>query len=291
MIATSGRLCGDLGWPKVLLNTGEALTSVRAATAPYFEDFEAYAVGDTTVTNFTEVSTSDWLIVSPGIAGKSYENGMSVTSTSSGVAVLRNASSAIDFPALSSSSFVMSTLFRIDSFTLTGTESANTATIGLFARSTDAMPASSAADRYQVSYFLDDDGVGHLTGRLWLREINVFFGDSLNELSAASLPIALGNTYQLTLLGTQSVGSVTLTATLTDMTTSSSISVSDTDGSNLVAGSQFGYFNHVRVVSVGTVGLNADFDNFSMLVPEPAGGMLLIIGVLAAMWRGQQFNR
>jgi hypothetical protein len=259
--------------------------TVKAATAPYFEDFEGYAVGDTAVTNFTEVSTSDWIIVSPGISGKSYENGMSVFSSGTGVAVQRNASSAIDFPALASSSFVMSTQFRIDSFTLSGTDPQNTGTIGLFARSADAAPASSGADRYQVSYFLDDDGLGHLTGRLWLREVNLFFGDSLNEVSAASLPITMGDTYQLTLAGSQSMSSVMFTATLTDLTTSSSISVSDTDSSNLVTGSQFGYFDHVRVLNGGTVGVNADFDIFSMLVPEPSASLLLLVSVLAAAWR------
>ncbi len=262
-----------------------------AAVAPYFENFEGYAVGDTAVTNFTELSTSAWIIVSPSIVGKGYENGMSVTSPGVGVATGQNASSAIAFPALASSSFSMSTLFRIDSLTLTGSDPQNAATVGLFARSVDALPASTNADRYQVSYFLDDDGLGHATGRLWLREQNLFFGDSLNELSVASLPIVFGDTYKMTLEGIQSGASVTLTATLTNTASTSSISVSDTDGSNLVTGSNFGYFNHVRVLAGGTVGLNADFDNFSMAVPEPStvGFLLIACGTTvaggASRWR------
>ena len=51
-----------------------------------------------------------------------------------------------------------------------------------------SMPASSGGDRYQVSYFLDDDDLGHPTGKLYLTEHNLFFGDSLNALSTGALP-------------------------------------------------------------------------------------------------------
>jgi hypothetical protein len=171
----------------------------------------------------------------------------------------------------------MSTLFRIDSFTLTGSNTTNTATIGFFARGADATPASSGSDRYQVSYYLDDDGSGHPTGRLWLREVNLSFGDSLDILSAAALPIAIGDTYRLTLWGADSGGSLALTAILADTTTGTSISVSKTDASNLLTGSNFGYFNHVRVQDAGTVSLDADFDNF-LMVPEPVSATLLLFG-------------
>jgi hypothetical protein len=46
------------------------------------------------------------------------------------------------------------------------------------------------------------------------------------------------------------------------MTTSTSISVSATDGANILSGSFFGYFNNVRVKDGGTVTLNADLDDF-----------------------------
>src|SRR4029079_9497641 len=138
-----------------------------------------------------------------------------------------------------------------------GSDSSNTATIGLYARSSSTIPASTGADRYQVSYFLDDDGSGHPTGRLYLTEINSSFGDSLNALSASSLPVTLGDLYQLSLTGTNSGGSLALTAILTDLTTSSSISVSKTDSSNLLTRESFGYFNAVRAKDGGTATLNA----------------------------------
>ena len=56
-----------------------------AATPPYLEDFESYAVGDTAVTNFTEVNTPVWTIVSPSISGKGYQDAISVSLGGSGV--------------------------------------------------------------------------------------------------------------------------------------------------------------------------------------------------------------
>jgi hypothetical protein len=261
-----------------------AAVAAWAATAPYSETFEAYAAGDTAVVNFTEVSTSAWVIASPSFSGKAYENSLSVFSSGVGVSVGSNSSSGINFPDLATSSFAMSTEFRIDSFTNTGSDANNTGTIGLFARGSDATPASSNSDRYHVSYFLDDDGLGHATGRLWLREVNLFFSDSLNEVSTSSLPITPGNIYRLTLNGTASGGSISLSATLTDTTAGTSISVSDTDSANLLTGSNFGYFNHVRVEDGGTVALNADFDNFSM-VPEPSAAILLLLAMSSAIYR------
>ena len=125
------------------------------------------------------------------------------------------------------------------------------------------MPASSGGDRYRVSYFLDDDDLGHPTGKLYLTEHNLFFGDSLNALSTATLPITVGDIYMFTLEGRIVGSSLVLRARLTDTTTSMSISVSATDTANILGGSFFGYFNNVRVKDGGTVTVNADFDDFS----------------------------
>jgi hypothetical protein len=250
-----------------------------AATPPYAEDFESYLVGNTAVANFTEVSTSAWTIVSPGILStRAYQDDISAVAPGTGAAAT-NSSAGISFPSLSSSSFTMATSFRIDTFTLTGSDVKNTGAISLFARGATDTPASSSTDRYQVYYFLDDDGLGagHTTGRLWLTELNLFNGDSLNELSASTLPVTPGNIYQFTLSGTASGGSLILSATLTDTTTSTSITVTDTDASNLLTGSNFGYFNGVYAEDGGSALLNADFDNFSML-PEPGACILLLLG-------------
>ncbi|MCC6124660.1 MAG: hypothetical protein IT426_06850 [Pirellulales bacterium] len=265
-----------------------ALPSVsQAATVPYSESFEGYAVGDTAVANFTEMSTSAWTIVSPGISGKSYENALSVFSPGIGVAAGQAASSAIEFPSLASSTFTLHTRFRLDSLTLTGSYPGNTATVGLIARSADATPASTSADRYQLSYFLDDDDAGHATGRLWLREDNLFFGSSFDAVSSSSLPVTIGDTYMLSLTGTQSGGSITLVGTLTNETASGSISVSATDSANLLAGSYFGYLDHAYVNAGGTTAVHVAFDDFAA-VPEPSIPMLLVAGFAAAsigVWR------
>ena len=115
----------------------------QAATVPYSESFDGYVTGDTAVTNFTEMDPSAWTISSPGISGKSYENAMSVFSPGTGFAAGQAASSTIDFPSLTGSTFTLTTHFRINSLTLTGSDPSNTATVGLTARCADATPASS----------------------------------------------------------------------------------------------------------------------------------------------------
>ena len=77
------------------------------------------------------------------------------------------------------------------------------------------------------------------------------------------MTIALGDIYTLSFEGRVVGGSLKLRVTLTDTTTSSAITVSGTDSSNILGGSFFGYFNNVRVEDGGTVALNADFDDFS----------------------------
>jgi len=243
--------------------------SARAATPPYVEDFDSYAVGDTPVANFTEADSATWTIVAPSFSGQAYQNEISVFSPGPGFAAGANSSAVVEFPRLATTSFYLVTSFVLDSLILEGDDLNNTATIGLVARAADSTPAFSGADRYEVSYFLDDDDLGHPTGRLYLTEHNLFFGDSLNELSAAALPVVTGHIYTLSLEGRVVGGSLKLKARLTDTTSSSAIMVSDTDSANILGGSFFGYFNHVRVEDGGTVAINADFDDFTVLRRAP----------------------
>jgi hypothetical protein len=233
-----------------------------AAPVPYFEDFDSYAVGDTPVTNFTEVDSTKWTIVAPSFSGQAYQNEISVFSPGPGFVAAENSSAVVNFPRLATTGFMITTSFVIDELILAGADPSNTANIGLVARAADSMPASSGGDRYQVIYFLDDDDLGHPTGKLYLTEHNLFFGDSLNALSTRTLPVVVGDLYDFTLEGRVSGGSLLLRARLTDTTTSTTISVSATDGANILSGSFFGYFNNVRVKDGGTVTLNADFDDF-----------------------------
>ena len=233
-----------------------------AATVPYFEDFDSYAVGDTPVANFTEVDSTTWTIVAPSFSGQAYQNEISVFSPGPGFVVGENSSAVVNFPRLATTGFLLSTSFVIDELILDGADPSNTANIGLVARSADSMPASSGGDRYQVSYFLDDDDLGHPTGKLYLTEHNLFFGDSLNALSTGTMPVVVGHLYSFALEGRISGTSLLLRARLTDETTSTRISVAATDSANILSGSFFGYFNNVRVKDGGTVTINADFDDF-----------------------------
>lgn len=259
---------------------GAFIATSRAATTPYSEGFESYATGDTPVTNFTEISTTDWTIVSPSFSGKAYQNAISVTVPPGSVAGTAS-SAAIDFPSLATSGFTISTSFRIDTLTATSVDPSGTAFIGLVARAADGIYAGSGADRYEVSYYLDGD-TGIPAGKLYLRETNLFFGDGLGGvLSAGTLAIVLGDIYSLTLTGTPSGGSLAVSATLTDTTSSSSITVAATDSANILTGSFFGYSDFVRVQTGGTTAINVDFDNFSASVPEPTTGVLFMFACAA----------
>jgi hypothetical protein len=263
---------------------GAFITTSGAATTPYFESFEGYALGDTAVTNFTELSTADWTIVSPSISGQGYQNAIGQTVSGPGFAAGQASSSAIDLPSLASSAFSTSTSFRIDSLTATSVDPSGFAYVGLAARATDNIYASTGADRYQVSYYLDGaTGFPSIpAGKLYLTEINSSFGDGLGgAISTGTLAIVLGDTYTLTLTGTPSGGSLDVSATLTDLNTSSSISLAATDSANILGGSFFGYMDSVRVQDGGTTAINVDFDNFSASVPEPATGVLFLFACAA----------
>jgi hypothetical protein len=52
----------------IIFALGSFVATGGAQTAPYFEDFESYIVGDTMVTNFTEESTLAWTIVAALVA-------------------------------------------------------------------------------------------------------------------------------------------------------------------------------------------------------------------------------
>ena len=259
---------------------GSFVATCGAATPPYSENFNAYLTGDTPVTNFTEVSTFDWTIVS-SFSGQAYQNVISVTAPGSGISVVTNSSAEIDFPSLATSAFIISTSFRIDTFTATSVHPNGHAFIGLVGRATSGTVASSSGDRYQVSYYLD--GVtGIPAGKLYLTESNLFFGDGLGgALSAGTLAIVLGDIYTLSLTGTPSGGSLAVSATLTNTTSSSSITVAATDSANILTGSFFGYLDSVRAQDGGTTAINVDFDDFSAAVPEPATAVLFMLGCAA----------
>jgi hypothetical protein len=254
-------------WVLIIAIQGAA---TGAATTPYFENFDGYALGDTPVADFTELSTADWTIVSPSISGQGYQNAIGQTVPGPGWAAGQASSSAIDLPSLASSAFSISTTFRIDSLTTTSVDPSGFAYIGLAARAADGIYASTGADRYQVSYYLDGaTGFPPIpAGKLYLTEKHLGFGDGLvGTLSTGTLAIVLGDTYSLTLTGTPSGGSLDVSATLTDLTTSGSISVAETDSGTILGGSFFGYLDSVRVQDGGTTAINVDFDNFSASVP------------------------
>ncbi|MBK6728783.1 MAG: hypothetical protein IPG63_16450 [Xanthomonadales bacterium] len=253
-----------------------ALTSVcvlgampaLAATTPYVEDFESYPPGDVAVTNFTEIATADWTVAAPSFSGKGYENAISVSVAGVGFAAGKASSSAIQLTDIAGTAFSISTFFRIDSLVATSVDPSGNAFIGLAARAGDGSYAASSADRYELAYYLDGIST-RPTGKLYLSEKNISFGDGLGgALSAGTLVPVPGNVYWLNLSGTPMGGSLAITATLVDITGGGSITVSATDGANVLTGSYFGYSSYVRVQDGGVTAINVDFDTFSTLANQ-----------------------
>src|SRR5437667_11952147 len=91
-----------------------------AATVPYFEDFESYALGDTPVANFTEVDSTTSTIVAPSFSGQAYQNAISVFSPGPGFAAGENSSAVVDCPGPASSRLCLSTTLVIDELILAG---------------------------------------------------------------------------------------------------------------------------------------------------------------------------
>src|SRR5437667_10684202 len=91
-----------------------------AATVPYFEDFDSYAVGDTPVRNFTEADSTKWTIVAPSFSGQAYQNEISVFSPGPGFVAGENSSAVVNFPRLTTSGFLIATDFVIDELMLDG---------------------------------------------------------------------------------------------------------------------------------------------------------------------------
>ncbi|MCC6559867.1 MAG: hypothetical protein IT478_00805 [Xanthomonadales bacterium] len=241
------------------------LVPVRAATSPYVEDFESYPPGDAAVTNFTEVATAEWIVAAPSFSGKGYENAIGVSVAGMGFAAGKASSAAIELSDLATTAFSISTYFRIDTLVATSFDPSGNAFVGLAARASDGSYAATSADRYEIAYYLDGIS-GRPTGKLYLSERNLFFGDGLGgALSAGTLAPVPGHVYWLNLSGTPAGAALSVTGTLVDLTAGGSITVSATDSANVLGGTFFGYSNFVRVQDGGATAINVDFDAFSTL--------------------------
>ena len=252
---------------------------LRAATLPYFENFDDDPVGTLPPSElapelgaFVESADSAWTVISDGIDGQSYRNVFTTdnTPTSTGI----NFSGVLGGPADTAQSFTLSIDFRFN-----GGTSANS-TVGLgFLGSSNA---------FNPGYFVDLNYAqgGSMTPAGQLRFVEN--GGIISGAIDAGTP-TIGVVYKLTLSGlyVDSNGDeindrLDLTASISGGTDSSALSGTITfNDPTPQAGTWFGIRNRNNVGD-----LNVDFDNFSVAaVPEPASAALVLLGGVSLIFR------
>jgi hypothetical protein len=238
-------------------------TAAFAVEAPYSENFDSYRTGSTP-NNFSTMTkglviSSQWAIQNPeGTAGV-YEN------FNAGDDALTSA--AVNVTNLPNSDFILSTNFVLNSY---GQIQPLLADINVGLGALGSTPDFSSSG-YRFSYEVFASGPDTPTGSLELFKGGLFL---LGQPSAI-LPVRLGDTYTMTLMGNYTPSGLVLTGILTDG--NSSISIMATDASPL-QGSYFGYYDQAAGAFNHPVSLDVSYDNFSVTVPEPRVTWFLGLG-------------
>lgn len=113
-------------------------------------------------------------------------------------------------------------------------------------------------------------------------------GTPNTTIATASSPNLLATevTYTLSLVGDYTSSGLDLTLTLDNGTTQTVINGID---ATPLTGQWFGFRNRTNNASGGA--LTASYDNFSLVIPEPASAALLAVGTLLLMVRQRKISR
>ena len=232
----------------VLLFAGASL-SHAAVVANYFNDFA------TDVADFTAAGT--WTLNTSGSG--TYSNVISASSTSG--------TAAVQVTNLASQNFIVSTAFTVNSIAGPST----TVGFGAFGST-----ASFAAPSYLADVNAGSTTGGNSTIRiLELNSPNTTIA-SVTTASGGLNFLVAGNNYTLTLEGEYVSSDLKLTLTLVNLTTNITTTITGTDTTPL-SGQFFGFRNRT---GSGASNLDVSFDNFSVVVPEPASATLLAMSTL-----------
>ena len=233
----------------------------QSAAIPFSEDFNIYDnVGNPSVTpaGFTETVSADWSVQNDG-AGKDYQYSATRTTLSNQITFFTSASRLTLTNAVGTN-FKLSTKLTIDAASsTTSSYSAYAGVVFLGVSST-------------VGYAAEVIVSGSAAGSIQLvKDATVVASDNTGSFS-------LSTPYTLSLSATYAGASnLTLDFTVSDGTTSRTISFTDTTPAN---GQLFGFRNREDVFfptggAITTV--NVDYDNL-IIVPEPSTVALITVG-------------
>ncbi len=229
---------------------GTAISNA-AVLANYSNDFT------TDVADFTTAGGT-WTLNTSGSG--TYSNVISASSTSG--------TTAVQVTNMAGQNFVVSTAFTVN------TISGPSTTVGFGAFGSTA---SFAAPSY-----LADVNAGSTTGgnsTIRILELNSPSNTSIASFTTPSGGLnflVAGNRYTLTLEGEYVSSDLKLTLTLVNLTTNITTTITGTDTTPLT-GQFFGFRNRT---GSGASNLDVSFDNFSVVIPEPASATLLAMSAL-----------
>ena len=250
---------------RYLTIVGCVITSAAAfaVDAPYSDNFDSYANGSSP-NNFVTQTTGGGVVWG---AGWNVQNpsGTAGAYSSSIFGDFANSSSAMSIANLSQTDFMLTTTFVVNSF------SAQPGSLHIIRVGLGALGSASgfANSGYALTYEILSSGAAEPpAGSLAL------FSSQGGGVSNTNLPVSLGTTYSMSLIGTYSGSGLLLTGTLSDG--NNSISASSLM-SNPEQGTQFGYYGFAAGQTNRAVSVNVSYDNFNIAVPEPQILSLLVI--------------
>jgi len=257
-----------------------------AAVLGFSENFDSAAQGTTLPSPFVEVvgaagTGADYSIVAGPTSGNVLQGLVSGSATSTSTGQGANISAAVPITDAPGNGFVVSTNFRLDSFSAGG--SASTLNFALAALGTSTN--FSTGSNYRLFY--TQFGGGN-TGKLTIGEIGAT-GTAVSGASTGTLTPVAGLEVTLTFTGTYSGVTLTLSGTLNSGATTLTVGAVD---ATPLTGTNFGYRTALNA-QLGTAQtgpipstLDVRYDNFSVsAVPEPASIAGLAIGAMAMLGR------
>jgi len=243
-----------------------SLTAVAPATVLYSNDFSG--TGDNTDLPYEDTSgTASWT------AGNGVYTYTQSGSGSQGSHAVVNLGSNLT----AEGTFTFSTQFTVTKLTGAG-QNANM--IGFIFNSDTSTPYGNAGNWYDAYLIIRQDGISTSVGDLNFNGAGTgsFNSTTTGETGLATADI-LNTTYTLVMQGTRTDSSLDLTLSLFDAagTTQIGQSATATDTTGILTGQYSGL--RFRGVMSGTH--TAEFDNFTVAVPEPTSlGLLAVAGLM-----------